>query len=97
LSTIGIFLPSFVFVALSSAFIPRLRSSPWLASLLDGVNVASLGLMAGVTWQLARNSLTHPLSIILLLLSGIFILKYHVNTTWLILAGALSGILFRCG
>lgn len=97
LGTVGIFLPSFVFVALSSAFIPRMRSSPWLATLLDGVNVSSLGLMAGVTWQLARVSLIHPLSIVILLISGILILKYNINTTWLILAGALSGFLFRLG
>jgi chromate transporter len=97
LSTVGIFLPSFVFVALTSQFIPRLRSSPWLASLLDGVNVASLGLMAGVSWHLARASLIHPLSYIILLLTGIFIIKYRVNTTWLILAGALAGFMFRMG
>ena len=96
-STLGIFLPSFVFVALTSQFIPRLRSSPWLASLLDGVNVASLGLMAGVSWHLARASLVHPLSFIILLLSGVFLLKYHVNTTWLILAGALAGFLLHMG
>lgn len=95
LSTVGIFLPSFIFVALTSPFIPRLRSSPWLASLLDGVNVASLGLMAGVSWQLARASLTQPLSFILLLLSAVFIFKYKVNTTWLILASAIAGFLFR--
>jgi chromate transporter len=96
-STVGIFLPSFVFVALTSPFIPRLRSSPWLAGLLDGVNVASLGLMAGVSWHLARASLIHPLSFILLLLSGVFLYKYRLNTTWLILAGALAGFLFHIG
>lgn len=97
LGTVGIFLPSFIFVALSSAFIHRIRSSRWLGSLLDGVNVASLGLMAGVTWQLAQASLVHPLSFVILILSGILILKYNINTTWLILAGALSGLLFRLG
>jgi len=96
-STVGIFLPSFVFVALTSPFIPRLRSSPWLASLLDGVNVASLGLMAGVSWHLARASLIQPLSVIILLLSGLFLIKYRLNTTWLILAGALAGFLFHMG
>lgn len=97
LSTVGIFLPSFIFVALSSQFIPRLRSSPWLSSLLDGVNMASLGLMAGVTWQLARVSLFNPISFVILLISGILILKYNINTTWLIFAGALSGFLFHLG
>ena len=97
LGTVGIFLPSFVFVALSSQFIPRIRSSRWLGSLLDGVNVASLGLMAGVIWQLAQASLVHPVSFAILILSGILILKYNINTTWLILAGALTGFLFHLG
>ena len=97
LSTVGIFLPSFIFVALSSTWISRMRNSPWLASLLDGVNVASLGLMAGVSWQLARSSLISPQSFLLLLIAGILLLKYNVNTTWLILAGGLAGYLFRLG
>ena len=63
LATLGIFLPSFVFVALSNPFIPRLRSSPWFGALLDGVNVAALGLMAAVTWQIGRASLVDPLTI----------------------------------
>ena len=73
------------------------RVGAWLASLLDGVNVASLGLMAGVSWHLARASLIQPLSVIILLLSGLFLIKYRLNTTWLILAGALAGFLFHMG
>ena len=53
-ATVAIFLPSFVFVALSSPFIPRLRRSPWAAGFLDGANAASVALMATVTWELAR-------------------------------------------
>jgi chromate transporter len=53
--------------------------------------------MAGVSWHLARASLIHPLSFILLLLSGVFLYKYRLNTTWLILAGALAGFLFHIG
>jgi chromate transporter len=60
LATLAIFLPSFVFVALSNPLIPRMRKSAWVSGLLDGVNVASLGLMAAVTWQLGRASLTGP-------------------------------------
>ena len=97
LGTLGIFLPSFVFVALSSAFIPRMRSSPWLGSLLDGVNVASLGMMIGVTWQLASSSMINPASWIIATLTGALLLIYNVNTTWLILAGAAAGIIFNLG
>lgn len=58
LATLGIFLPSFIFVAISNPFIPKIRNSPWASSLLYGVNVSSLGLMAAVTVQLASFSLT---------------------------------------
>jgi chromate transporter len=57
LATLGIFLPSFVFVAASSPLISRIRRSARAGGFLDGVNVASLGLMAAVTWQLGRAAL----------------------------------------
>lgn len=91
LATIGIFLPSFVFVAISNPLIPQLRSSPWASSLLDGVNVASLGLMAAVTWQLGRASLVDLRTIVLALVSLGLMIRYRVNPTWLIAGGALIG------
>jgi len=93
LATLGIFLPGFFFVALSNPIIPRLRASPWAGALLDGVNAASLGLMAGVTLQLARSSLVDPLTVLLALAALIAILRYKVNATWLILAGAAVGVI----
>jgi chromate transporter len=53
-ATLGIFLPSFVFVAITAPIVPRLRGSKWAASFLDGTNAAALGLMAGVTIQRLR-------------------------------------------
>ncbi len=93
LATLGIFLPSFFFVAISNPWIPRMRQSIWIGSLLDGVNVASLGLMAAVTWQLGVASLVDPLTILIGLLSFLLLARYKVNTTWLIAGGALAGIL----
>lgn len=93
-ATLGIFLPSFIFVALSHPFIPRLRASPWVSGLLDGVNVASLALMVAVTGQLARTSLTDPLTLLIALASLGLLLRFKVNSTWLILGGALLGLAF---
>ena len=93
LATAGIFLPSFVFVALSNPLLPRVRRSPWAGSLLDGVNVASLGLMAAVTWQLGRASLIDPLTIAIALASFVSLIRFKVNSTWLILGGAAIGLL----
>lgn len=90
-ATLGIFLPSFVFVALSGPLIPRLRQSPWASGLLDGVNAASLGLMAAVTWQLGRTSLVDPWTVFIGLASLVALARYNVNTTWLIVWGALAG------
>jgi chromate transporter len=91
LATLGIFLPSFFFVAISNPIIPRIRNSAWVSGLLDGVNVASLGLMAAVTWQLGRSSLVDPLTIIVALVALVLLLHFKINSTWLIASGALVG------
>jgi chromate transporter len=93
LATLGIFLPSFIFVAISNPIIPRLRNSPWTSALLDGVNAASLGLMAAVTFQLGRESLMDIFTLLLALASLILLMRYKINSTWLILAGAAIGLL----
>jgi len=95
LATLGIFLPSYIFVALSSPLIPRLRSSAWAGAFLDGVNAAAVGLMAAVTWQLGRASLVDPLTIVVALAALGLLLRFKLNSTWLILAGALIGFLAR--
>ena len=93
LATLGIFLPSFIFVAISNPLIPRMRNSPWVSGLLDGVNVASFGLMAAVTWQLGTASLIDPLTIGVGLVSLLLLVRFKINTTWLIAGGALLGLL----
>lgn len=56
-ATLGIFLPAFLFVAISGPLVPRLRRSPTAGAMLDGVNVTSLALMAVVAWQLGLSAL----------------------------------------
>ena len=92
-ATLAIFLPSFLFVGLLNPLLPRLRRSPWLGALLDGVNAASLALMAAVAWQLGRASWIDPLTVLLGLASLILLLRFKVNSTWLIAGGALAGLL----
>src|SRR5260221_1065227 len=87
-ATIGIFLPAFVFVAISGPLIPRLRASPAAGAFLDGLNIASLALMAVVTWQLARVALVDWRTVALAVLAGFVLLKYRVNSAWLVLGGA---------
>lgn len=95
LGTLGIFLPSFIFVALSNPLIPRIRNSGWVSSLLDGVNIASLGLMAAVTYQLGQASLIDLTTLLITLVSLALLIRFRINSTWLILGGALIGLVSR--
>ena len=92
-ATAAIFLPSFMFVALSNPFIPRMRDSALFSSLLDGLNVASLALMAAVTWQLAVASVFDGVTATTSLVSLVLLMRFRINTTWLIAGGALLGML----
>lgn len=91
-ATIAICLPSFVFVAISNPLIPKIRRSKYAGSLLDGVNVAALGLMAAVTSQLGQASLIDPFTIILAVAACLALFRYHVNSVWLVLLGAIAGL-----
>ena len=92
IATAGIFLPAFVFVALSGPIVPRLRRSPVAARVLDGVNVASLALMAVVTWQLGRAALVDVVTWVMAGLSALILFRYRLNSAWLILGGAVAGL-----
>ena len=95
LATLGIFLPSFVFVAASHPLIPRIRGSRRAAALLDGVNVAALALMAAVTVDLARSAVVDALTAIIAAGAAIALLKFRLNSAWLIVAGGAAGIAYR--
>jgi chromate transporter len=92
-ATLGIFLPSFVFVAVSGQLVPRLRRSPLAGAFLDGVNVAALALMMAVTWQLGRAALVDAVTVGLAVVSAVLLVRYRVNSVWLIVGAALLGIL----
>jgi chromate transporter len=93
-ATAGIFLPAFAYVAASGPLVPHLRRSPAAGAALDGVIVASLGLMGTVTWQLGRSALVDPLTTCLAGLSAFLLLRYKLNSAWLVGVGALIGLMF---
>lgn len=93
LATAGIFLPAFVFVALSGPLIPKLRASPATGAFLDGVNVASLALMAVVTWQLGSTALVDGPTVLLAGMAAVGLLRWRLNSAWLVLGGAAAGLI----
>jgi chromate transporter len=90
-ATIGIFLPAFVFVAISGPLLPRLRRSPLAGAFLDGVNAASLALMIAVTWELGREAIVDLTTVTLAILGAIGLIRFRLNSAWLVLAGGLVG------
>ncbi len=95
LATVGIFLPGFALVALSGRVLPRLRRSVWAAAILDGVVVGSLALMAVVAWQLGRASVIDWITLGILVISTTLLLRFRINSAWLIAGAGLIGWFVR--
>lgn len=97
-ATLGIFLPSFLFVVILNPFIPRLRNSSWTRAFLDAVNVSAVALMVVTTLQIGITTLTLEkvpyvdiVSLAIFLISAVLAIRYRINSAWLVLAGALIG------
>jgi chromate transporter len=92
-ATIGIFLPSFLLVGFVFPWFEKLRKNPILSIVLDGVNVASIALMAAVTIKLGIATIVSWQSAIIFFVSAGLLIKSKINSTWLILVGAIIGVL----
>lgn len=90
-ATLGIFLPSFVFVLILNPLIPRLRESVWLSAFLDAVNVAAVALMVAVTLELGASTLVSWPAWVIAVVSAVLAIRYKVNAAWLVLGGAVLG------
>ena len=95
LATLGMFLPAFVYVGATAGFLPKLRKSPVASAFLDGVNAAAVALMAFVGWQFARASLINVPGAVLAIVSAVLVFRYKINSAWLVLGGAIAGILLH--
>ncbi|HLK05916.1 MAG TPA: chromate efflux transporter [Candidatus Acidoferrum sp.] len=95
LATVGMFLPAFVFVAITAKYLARLRKSPMASAFLDGVNAAAVALMAFVGWQFARETLLSATPIGMAAVAAVLLIRFRVNSAWLILGGALAGLAIR--
>ena len=90
-ATVGIFLPAFVFVALTRPLVHRMRRSPRTAALLDGINAGSLAMMVFVLAHLARSAITDALTLAIAAVSLVAIARFRINTVWLMAGGAAAG------
>jgi len=95
LATIGMFLPAFLFVAVTARYLPKLRKSPMAGAFLDGVNAAAVALMSFVGWQFARETLLSVTTIVMAAMAAVLVMRFRVNSAWLILGGAVAGLVIR--
>ena len=93
--TIGMFVPAFTYVAATASFLPKLRKSPAASAFLDGVNAAVIALMAYVGWQFARQAIVNLQTFLIALLGTVLLLKFKVNSAWLVVGAGLLGILLH--
>ena len=91
ISTIAIFLPSFVFVLILNPVIPRLRASKMMSAFLDAVNISAMGLMAAVTVQLVSTSLIDWKTLMIAVAAFIAGMRFKLNSAWLVFGGELIG------
>ena len=102
-ATFGIFLPSFVLVILTAPLIPRMRRSRFMSGLLDGVNAGVIAALLITVLHLASEALqpldglpaTSIIAVIIALLALVALIRFRVNATWLILAGAVVGLVLQ--
>lgn len=91
-ATLGIFLPSFLFVYLLNPLIPKLRSSKIASFFLDGVNIAAVAVMVVATFMLAKSALVNWQSILIAVLALVYFFGYQKsNVIWLVIGSSLLG------
>jgi len=94
-ATFGMFVPAFIYVALTANGLPRMRRSPNAGAFLDGVNVAAVALMAFVGLQFAREVVTTPLALVIGIVGAVLVFRNRVNSAWVVLGGAMAGLITK--
>jgi chromate transporter len=92
ISTIAVFFPSFVIVALIGPWIPRLRQSPIAQAFLRGVNAAVVALILSVSLALFRSAVVDVWTALVVVVGLVALLHFKVNTLWLVMGGAVVGL-----
>jgi chromate transporter len=93
-ATIGIFLPSFLFVSLLNPLIPKLRNSKLFSAFLDAVNIASIAIILAVVIEMGKQTLSDWRTVLIFLLAAIITFFFKkLNTAFIIFGGAAVGYL----
>ena len=91
-ATIGIFLPSFLYVALLAPVLFQLRQSVWIAAFLDSVNACAVALMGGVTVHLGIDALREWPAWLIAVASLVILWRWKISPAWIVLGGGVAGL-----
>lgn len=95
-ATLGIFLPSFVFVLVLNPLVPKMRKSKFLSYFLDSVNVAAVAIMVAVLLEMSAQTLVDWRACIITALSVVVIFVFKkVNVMLIVIGGAILGWIFQ--
>jgi chromate transporter len=95
LATLGMFLPSFILIAIVFPLIPKLKGSAGTRIFLDGINAVTLGLMTAVSWQLARGAILDAFTAVEAVAGVLVLRRFQINSAWLILGGLVAGFAWK--
>jgi chromate transporter len=95
LATLGMFLPSFILIAIVFPFIPKLKGSAGTRIFLDGINAVTVGLMTAVSWQLARGAILDAFTAVEAIAGLLILRRFQINSAWLILGGLAAGFAWK--
>ena len=93
-ATLGIFLPSFLFVLILNPLVPKMRNSKFLGYFLDSVNIAAVAVMLAVLFVLAKDTLINWRTVLIAAISAVLMFGVKkINVIWIVLGGAILGYL----
>jgi len=92
-STLAVFAPSFVIIALIGPWIPRLRQSPVIQAFLRGVNAGVVALILAVSVALFRSAMVDVWTMLILVVGLVALLRFRIDTLWLVAGGAAAGLI----
>lgn len=91
-ATVGIFLPSFLFVLFLNPLVPKMRQSKFLSYFLDSVNIAAVAIMVGVLFEMGTQTLTEWQAIVITALSFIVTFGFKkINVMWTVIGSSVLG------
>lgn len=95
-ATLGIFFPSFIFVALLNPIVKMMRGSKIFSSFLDAVNIASIAIIINICYEMAKDSIADWKTIIIAVLCIILMFTFKkINSAWIVMLGAFLGYILQ--